>query len=59
MMIRCKECGKHFDIVIISKGDHDYLCPACGSVHHFDYMAFMTKAAENCKKMLEKRGRLQ
>ena len=59
MMIRCKECGQHFDIVIISKGSHDYLCPACGMRHSCDYANFMAKAVEACKITLEKRGRLQ
>ena len=55
-MIRCKECGKHFDIVIISEGSHDYLCPACGKIHSCDYADFIDKAVEASKKMLEKRG---
>jgi Zn finger protein HypA/HybF involved in hydrogenase expression len=59
MMIRCKECGKHFDIVIIGKGSHDYLCPACGKTHSCDYADFMAKAVEACKRTLEKRDRQQ
>jgi hypothetical protein len=58
-MIRCKECGKHFDIVISSKGCHDYLCPICGKIHNCDYSDFISKAVKACKRMIERRGRLQ
>jgi HSP20 family molecular chaperone IbpA len=58
MMIYCNGCGKHFDIVVTSKGSRDYRCPACGKVHAFDLEAFVNKAIEQGKQMLKKkRGR--
>ena len=56
MMIYCNECGKHFDIVVTSKGSRKYRCPACGEVHAFDLEVFMNKALEQATRCLEKRA---
>jgi tRNA(Ile2) C34 agmatinyltransferase TiaS len=57
MMIYCNQCGKHFDIVVTSKGSQKYRCPACGEVHAFDLEVFVNKALEQRNKMLgKKRG---
>jgi DNA-directed RNA polymerase subunit RPC12/RpoP len=58
MMFYCNECGKHFDIIVTSKGSQNYRCPACGKIHIFDLDSFAKKAVEQNKKMLRKtRGR--
>jgi len=56
MMIPCDACGKHFDIVAISEGSHNYPCPTCGQVQAFDVVAFVKKAMEQSKGMLGKKG---
>ena len=57
MMIYCKECGKHFDIVVTTKGSKEYWCPACGEVQTFDLEDFVNRAVEQCGKMLGKPSR--
>ncbi len=57
MMIMCKECGNHFDIVIIKKCPQNYYCSACGKVQVFDLVAFVNGAVEQCHKMLGKKSR--
>jgi hypothetical protein len=54
MMIYCNGCGKHFDIVVTSKDPADHCCPACGKVHVFGLEAFIRKAIEQGKRMLNK-----
>lgn len=54
MLIYCKDCGKHFEIVVRGKGTKDYRCPACGKVEGFDLGSLMDKALEQTKKMLGK-----
>jgi hypothetical protein len=51
MLIRCEECGKHFDIVVTSEGPQNYRCTACGKELVFDLEAFMKRAIEVTKKM--------
>ena len=41
MLIRCADCGKHFDIIVTGKGSKDYRCPGCGRVQSFDLHAFI------------------
>ena len=57
MLIYCNGCGKHFDIVINSKGSHDYTCPACGKVQAFDLEALVKQVMEQCKNMSGKKRR--
>ena len=57
MMILCKECGKHFDIVLAKKGPQKYCCPGCGKAQVFDMVAFVDGAIEQCYKMLGKASR--
>ena len=58
MMIYCKGCGKHFDIVVNGEGSKDYRCPACGKVQAFDLGALVKQAMAQGKQMLKKkRGR--
>jgi hypothetical protein len=54
MMIMCKHCGKHFDIVVAGKGSQSYCCSVCGKVQIFHYTAFVKGAVEQCYKMLAK-----
>ena|SRR5215469_2876334 len=59
MLIYCNGCGKHFDIVIASKGPHDYTCPACGKVQVFDLEALIKQVMVQYKnKTGKKRGRM-
>jgi hypothetical protein len=55
MMIRCNDCGKHFDIVVTGEGSQEYPCAACGKELVFDLEAFVRKAIEQTKKMHRKR----
>jgi len=58
MLIRCHECGKHFDIVVTEDGPKKYPCAACGKELEFDLEAFVRKAIEQTRKMhRKKRGR--
>ncbi len=54
MMIYCRGCGKHFDIVVTNAGPRGYRCPACEKVQTFDLDAFTRKALEQSRKMFKK-----
>jgi hypothetical protein len=57
IMIMCKDCGKHFDIVVTREGPQNYYCSSCGKAQVFDLVAFVDGAVEQCYKMLGKRNR--
>jgi phage FluMu protein Com len=54
MTIRCYECGKVFDVLLIDNNPHDFHCPACGKVEVFDLGAWEKKAIAWNKKMIRK-----
>ena len=56
MTIRCYECGKVFDVVLIDKDPHNYPCPACGKVEAFDLGAWEKKAIAYDQRMIRKFG---
>ena len=58
MMIYCKGCGKHFDIVVTAKGAQEYRCPHCAEMQLFDLENLINQAMEQASKMFrKKRGR--
>ena len=56
MMIYCKGCGKHFEIIVCKKGPENQRCPHCGEVQVFELDSLVKKAIEQGKKMLKKPG---
>ena len=53
MLILCRECGKHFDIVVSRKGSESHRCPFCGNAQPFDLSALVAKAIEQGTKMIK------
>lgn len=54
MTIRCYECGKVFDVLLVDKESHEYPCPACGKMEVFDLGAWERKAIAYTEKMTRK-----
>jgi len=51
MTILCRECRKHFGIIVTGEGAADYHCSACGIKQTFDLGTFTGKALEQTRKM--------
>ena len=51
IILYCKECRKHFDIVLVSEASENHLCPGCGKVYGFKLDALEKKADEATKSI--------
>jgi hypothetical protein len=59
MTMRCYECGKAFDVVLIDKKFAQLSLPACGKVEVFDLGAWEKKAIAWNEKMFRRLGRVR
>ena len=57
MTIRCYQCGKVYEVVLVSEERHEFPCPACGKVEVYHLSALKEKATAAYAKILRKMSR--